>query len=184
MAPGHSGFPRRVRSRVDDLPPDARERLDEMLADRSYTYQDISDELTGMGAPISKSAIGRYVMRTNREMREINLLVRKNEALLQFMAENPNFDAANASLALLINQLMDRIVESPDELRDIDADKAVGHLIRAVRQATLIERLNKDRGKAKADAREAVLNEVRDALTKQPELYERLEQLLLGGVNE
>ena len=48
MLSGAEGTSRyRVRSRVDELPPEARELIDEMLASQQpyYTYQDISDAL-------------------------------------------------------------------------------------------------------------------------------------------
>lgn len=171
----NGGIPRRVRSRVDELPPEARERLDEMLADRlRYTYQDIADELTESGCPISKSAIGRYVMRTNREMREITLMVREQEALLQWMKDNPNYDAAQASLALLISRLSSRIINEPLLVDEISPDKMIGHVIRAVRASTQIERLNQVEGKANTEAREQVLEEVREAIQHDPELYDRL----------
>ncbi len=70
-----SGYSRyRVRSRVDELPPEARERIDEMLASQQpyYTYQDISDALADQGLAISKSSIGRYVARRNANAREVN----------------------------------------------------------------------------------------------------------------
>lgn len=173
---------RRVRSRVDELPPEARERLDEMLGDRlQYTYQDISDELTEAGTPISKSAICRYVMRTSREMREINLLVKQQEALLYWMKDNPNFDAANASLSLLISRLGNRIIQEPEMVEEIDPDKAVGHIIRAVRAATQIEKMQRIESKASEAARDAVMEEVRDALMKRPELYDALAALVGGG---
>ena len=181
MGGARNSFPRRVRSRVDELPPEARERLDEMLADRvNYTYQDIADELTAMGCPISKSAIGRYVMRTNREMREITLMVRQQEALLQWMRDNPNYDAAQASLALLISRLSSRIINEPEIVGDIDASEAVGHIIRAVRASTQMERLNQIEGKASRAAREQVLEQVREAVQQDPELYDKLLALVSG----
>lgn len=175
------GLPRRARSRVDELPPEARERLDEMLADRMHTYQEISDALTEAGTPISKSAIGRYVMRTNREMREITIMVRQQEALLQWMHDNPNYDAAQASLALLISRLSSRIVNDATIAEDIDASDAVGHIIRAVRASAQIERLNQMGGKAKDEARAQLMDEMREALQKQPELYEKLAILVGEG---
>ena len=39
----------RVRSRVDELPEEARTRLDAMLADVNFTYQDIAQALTEQG---------------------------------------------------------------------------------------------------------------------------------------
>ena len=61
----------RVRSRVDELPEEVRTRLDAMLADVNYTYQDISQALTGEGYEISRSAVGRYAMRHNSAARRL-----------------------------------------------------------------------------------------------------------------
>ena len=47
----------RVRSKVDEFPPEIREGLDRMLADVRYTYSEIAEALTAQGYEISKSAI-------------------------------------------------------------------------------------------------------------------------------
>ena len=61
----------RVSSKVDELPEEIRINVDAMLADTSNTYQGISDWLKQMGYAVSKSAVGRYAMRTNTAMQRL-----------------------------------------------------------------------------------------------------------------
>ena len=49
----------RIKSRVDELPQDAREMLDRMLGDVTNTYAEISEAMGSRGWDISKSSIGR-----------------------------------------------------------------------------------------------------------------------------
>jgi len=183
MAAGAEGYSRyRVRSRVDELPPEARERIDEMLASQSpyYTYQDISDALAMDGYAISKSSIGRYVARQNANAREVNLIIRQTDALCKWMEDHPNFDAAQASLALVTGRLSDRLITEPDLVKDIAPDKAVTRIIQAARTSALFEKIARGREDEKAAARAAVMDELREALHSEPELFNRLQELVAG----
>ena len=61
----------RIKSRVDELPQDAREMLDRMLGDVTNTYAEISEAMGSRGWDISKSSIGRYAMRQNAVARRL-----------------------------------------------------------------------------------------------------------------
>ena len=56
----------RVSRKIDELPPEIKERVDVMLADTRNTYWDVSGYLKDQGFEISKSAVGRYAMRSNK----------------------------------------------------------------------------------------------------------------------
>ena len=53
----------RIKSRVDELPPEAREMLNTLLADVNWTYAEISAEMLKKGWEISRQSIGRYALR-------------------------------------------------------------------------------------------------------------------------
>lgn len=179
----NGGYQRyRIRSRVDELPPEARERIDEMLASQQpyYTYQDISDALAADGLAISKSSIGRYVSRRNASAREVNLIVRQTDALLHWMEDHPTFDAAQASLALLTGRLSDRLITEPDMVKDIKPDVAANRIIQAARASAALAKIAEGREDDKAAARAQVLDEMREALHSEPELFGRLQELIAG----
>ncbi len=167
---------------MDELPPEARERIDEMLASQTpyYTYQDISDALADQGLAISKSSIGRYVARRNASAREVNLLARQTDALLRWMEDHPNFDAAQASIAVLTGRLSDRLITEPDMVKEIAPDKAVTRIIQAARTSALFEKVAHGRADEKAAAKAAVMDELREALHGEPELFNRLQELVAG----
>lgn len=183
MAGEHSGYRRyRIRSRVDELPPEARERIDEMLASQQpyYTYQDISDALAADGLAISKSSIGRYVARRSAYAREVNLIVRQTDALLHWMEDHPTFDAAQASLALLTGRLSDRLITEPEMVKDIKPDVAANRIIQAARASAALTKVAQGREDEKTAAKAAVMDELREALHSEPELFGRLQELVAG----
>jgi hypothetical protein len=172
----------RIRSRMDELPPEARERIDEMLASQKpyYTYQDISDALSADGFAISKSSIGRYVARQNASAREVNMVVRQTDALLRWMEDHPTFDAAQASLALLTGRLSDRLISEPDLVKDISPDKAVTRIIQAARTSAIMSKISEGREDEKAKAKQAVMDDMREVLHGHPELFAQLQDIVVG----
>ncbi len=170
----------RVRSRVDELPPEAREMIDEMLASQVpyYTYQDIVDALAETGQTIAKSSISRYVSRKNEAAREVNMVVRQTDALLNWMRDNPNFDIAGASLALLTGRLSNRLITEPEMINELSPDKAAARIIQAARTSAQFEKIAQSGENKKAAARVAVMDELREALHSEPELFSRLQELV------
>ena len=59
----------RVSSTIDKLPDDIKGQLDVRLADTSNTYEELAAWLKAEGYEISKSAIGRYAIRTTQATR-------------------------------------------------------------------------------------------------------------------
>ena len=72
----------RIKSRVDELPPEAREALDRMLADVTNTYQEIAEHMAAQGWDISRSSIGRYALRQNAVARRLRESREQMEALI------------------------------------------------------------------------------------------------------
>ena len=183
MAAAADGYSRyRVRSRVDELPPEARERIDEMLASQKpyYTYQDISYALSEQGLAISKSSIGRYVARQNASAREVNMIVRQTDALLHWMEDHPTFDAAQASLALLTGRLSNRLMTEPEMIGELEPDEVAMRIIQAAKTSAAMEKISQGREDEKAAAKAAVMDEMREALHDHPELFQQLQELVVG----
>lgn len=154
--------------------------IDEMLASQVpyYTYQDIVDALAETGQTIAKSSISRYVSRKNEAAREVNMVVRQTDALLNWMRDNPNFDIAGASLALLTGRLSNRLITEPEMINELSPDKAAARIIQAARTSAQFEKIAQSGENKKAAARVAVMDELREALHSEPELFSRLQELV------
>ena len=61
----------RVSSTIDKLPDDIKGQLDVRLADTSNTYEELAAWLKTEGYEISKSAIGRYAIRTTQAAQRV-----------------------------------------------------------------------------------------------------------------
>ena len=72
----------RVSSTIDKLPDDIKGQLDVRLADTSNTYEELAAWLKAEGYEISKSAIGRYAIRTTQAAQRVAQL-RSQESQVQ-----------------------------------------------------------------------------------------------------
>lgn len=169
----------RDSAKVDELPPEAREAIDRMLAEGGCTYQRIADELEKMGFAITKGAVGRHEARKAADERMEKLLDRQLDALNRWMEKQSGFDAAGAALSLVIGKLGRRIGEGGEMFADMPADKAAAGLIQAARAAVQYEKTAGERKRLRAEARAEAVKELREALKRSPELWERIEALVV-----
>ncbi len=169
----------RTAARVDELPQEARETIDRMLKEGGCTYQRIADELEKMGFAITKGAVGRHEARKAADERMEDLFERQLDALNRWMEKQSGFDAAGAALALVIGKLGRRIGDGGEMFADLPADKAAAGLIQAARAAVQYEKTAGERKRLRAEARAEAVKELREALKRAPELWERIEALVV-----
>ena len=177
----------RVSSSIDELPGEAREKLEQMLTDANngLTYQDMVEIMAEDGVNVSKSAIGRYARRYLRHIRRMQVVQEQTRVLLQYMAENPATDLARQINALIQNGLMWRIVDGQDEIEDMSIEDAIKLSLQAQRAAVYeyryrdsqVERVQID--KEEDDA--ARVEWLRQKLRDNPELLNHFERATGGG---
>jgi hypothetical protein len=168
----------RTGARADELPQEARDVIDRMLAEGGCTYQRIVDELEKMGFTIAKGAVGRREARKAADERMEKLLDRQFAALNRWMEKQSGFDAAGAALAMVIGKLGRRIGDGGDMFQDMPADKAAAGLIQAARAAVQYEKTAGVRKKLRAEARAEAVQELREALRRAPEVWDKIEELI------
>ena len=71
----------RISSTVDKLPDDIRTRLDLKLADTANTYEELSAWLKSEGFEISRSAIGRYAIRSTTAAQRVAETLQRTQAI-------------------------------------------------------------------------------------------------------
>ena len=73
----------RISSTIDKLPDDIKTELDVRLADTANTYEDLSAWLKAEGYEISKSAIGRYAIRSTQAAQRVAETLQRTQAIAQ-----------------------------------------------------------------------------------------------------
>lgn len=177
----------RVSSSIDELPGEAREKLEQMLTDANngLTYQDMVEIMAEDGFKLSKSAICRYARRYLRHIRRLQTVQEQTRVLLQYMAENPATDLARQINALIQNGLMWRIVDGQDEIEDMGIEDAIKLSLQAQRAAVYeyryrdsqVERVQADRQEDETARVEWLRQKLRD----DPELLAHFEKAMGGG---
>lgn len=175
---------KRIKSRVDELPEEVRTRLDAMLADVNYTYQDIAEEITSLGYQISRSAVGRYAMRHNDAAQRLKQAREQTTALLQFIQENQDVEATELASAIMIDGLTRRIATAEEDFDAMPLDKAGRLLVQLQRSTIYKERWRKERLAAIAAVEHNVTARMRQAVQNNPELLAQLERLVSEAAAE
>lgn len=164
----------RVRSRVDELPEEARELLDSMLADVNNTYVEISDTLTKKGWEISQYSIGRYALRHNKAAERLMAAREQTNALLQIMRDNNDIEASELGTSILIDGLVKRLATAQEEFDEMPLDKVAKVLIMSQRSAVYKERMKSTWARACRSVEANFMKKVRGKIQADPALVAQI----------
>lgn len=168
-----------MSSTVDKLPDDIKGQLDFRLADTSNTYQDLSSWLKDEGYTISKSAIGRYAIRSNHAAQRVAETLQRTQAIAQAVEAHPDLDYTKAASMVLMDGLMQRVSTAEDDFSEMPLDKA-GRLIASLsRNATYDKKVRQDMKKKAELAFDELETELMAAIKQHPELSGDLHNLLM-----
>lgn len=178
----------RVRSSIDELPDDAREHLEEMLADATngLSYRDMADIIEDeCGKRLSTSAISRYAKRYMREVKRIDLVMERMRMVSEYAREHSVADASTYINALVQDGLMRRILDGQDDIDDMKIEDAIKYSIQAQR-AAVYEYRYKDKSLVQetADGQEIAnshMDWLRSILRDKPDLMRRIEEAMTDG---
>ena len=160
----------RVSSTIDKLPDDIKGQLDVRLADTSNTYEELAAWLKAEGYEISKSAIGRYAIRTTQAAQRVAQTIQRTQAIAQAVEAHPDLDYTKAASMVLMDGLMQRVSTAEDDFQEMPLDKA-GRLIASLaRNATYEKRVRQDMKKKAELAFEQMETELMAAIKQHPEL--------------
>lgn len=169
---------RRVRSSIDQLPPDVREELDLRLAANKHTFVELSEWLTELGYPISKSAIGRYSRRSAAAAKRVADTLQRTRTIVREIEAHPDMDYTKAAQVMLMDGLTRRVSTAEDEFDEMPLDKA-GRLIASLSRNATYERKVRQEMKKKAElAFDQLETELMAAIRQHPELAQELRSVL------
>lgn len=181
----------RVHSSIDELPPEARENLEAMLADATngLSYRDMAEAVEKQcGVRLSVSAIGRYAKRYIREVRQIDLMMNRMRTVAEYVRQYGTPDASACINALIQEGLMRRILDGQEDIAGLDIRDALKYSIQAQRAAVYehryvdrcVVRENSDGDKLEQER----MQWLRGVLRENPELLEELTNVVLTEKKE
>jgi hypothetical protein len=163
---------------VDELPEELKVQVESMLIDTSITYTDISDYLKSRGHDISRSAIGRYALRTNSATQRLLEAQEQTRMLVEAIKKNPDADYTEGALQIMSGELTKRFAQAQEEWDDMPLDKAARVMVALSRTKIYKDKVRADLAeKAKialAEFKKEVYAELEGV---EPELCERLIQV-------
>ena len=113
---------RRRPSTIDLLPKDIREALNDAIADDRMSVDDLVGLLRDKGAgEISRSAVGRYKVREERQMQAYQVMQRTAEVWTKEAAKDPNGSAARLLSEMTKSVVFQRLMSmTPAQMEKVD----------------------------------------------------------------
>lgn len=165
----------RIRSKIDDLPPDIKVMVDLMLADTRNTYQMVSDYIKSTGNEVSKSAVGAYALRKNHAVQRLMEAQEQTRTLIEVVKKNPDADYTEPALQIIGGELTKKFAAAQEEWDEMPLDKAGRLMVALSRTKVYKDKIRADLAAKAKFALSAFESEVKAALVgTDPELYDRL----------
>lgn len=169
----------RITSKIDQLPEEVKDQINTMLLDTSISYWEISQWLEDEhGEEISKSAVGRYALRTNRTSQRLIEVQQQTNQLVKAIKANPDVDYTDAAMQMLMGGLTSKLAYAQEEFDYMPLDKA-GRLVVGIARTEAYKQKVKHNMKKKAElAFEELEEELMKMIKSDPSLAKELKALL------
>lgn len=163
----------RRHGKMDKLPQELRETVDELIKSNDATYADIVELLADEGYQVSPSMVCRYAQRYYKSLQILQMQQQNFEMISRELDKHPDLDVTEAILRLLSGNIYNAIVAKGDkafsEMDAVDLAKQANSLIKAVAQKRRADVQNRDTAEI---GMEQVKGLLFDALAKErPDLY-------------
>lgn len=83
---------------IDELPPELKQEIDNLLVQGDVTYDDIKEHLASKGFDISRSSIGRYGKEFFANYRKLRIIEEKSRTLVSEAGDGMILDEAASKL--------------------------------------------------------------------------------------
>jgi hypothetical protein len=164
----------RIRSKIDDLPPDVKVMVDLMLADTRNTYQMIADYIASTGNEVSKSAVGAYALRKNSAAQRLKEAQEQTKTLIEVVKQNPDADYTEPALQIIGGELTKKFAAAQEEWDEMPLDKAGRLMVALSRTKVYKDKIRADLAAKTKVALEEFKRQVYAEFEKYPDLLERI----------
>ncbi len=171
---------RRSHSKVDQLPQELREAINDAIVNKRMTYKDITRLINEQGHQISQKSVERYGKNFLTKLDRISTAREQARAILETSAES-KLDLAEATSTVAFNLLMDMITNAMTEGREVDklTLEAMRTLATLERSAVSREKLRFEFDKGVKKAIATVKTELSEELKQHPDVMERIAEILM-----
>ncbi len=170
---------RRSHSKVDQLPQELREAINDAIVNKKMTYKDITRLINEQGHAISQKSVERYGKNFLTKLDRISTAREQAKAIIETSADS-KLDMAEATSTVAFNLLMDMITNAMSEGKELDklTLEAMRTLATLERSAVSREKLRFEFDKGVKKAITTVKAELSEELKQHPDVMERIGEIL------
>jgi hypothetical protein len=144
------------KSSIDKLDPRIREEVDRLIRDGRATIDQIVDALRGLGADVSRSAVGRYVQNANAQLEKYRQAQDVAKVWIARLDEEPEGDVGRL-LSEMLRTVAFQTISSLDDGEEAASAGDIFFLAKAIRELagadkTVADRILKVRETTKKEA--------------------------------
>lgn len=167
---------RRKHHKVAQLPQELVDAVNEMLV-RGHTYEEISNWLKQMGAPVSKSAVGRYGKDFHARLERLKQVRDQAKAIVESNMGEPATHLAEATNELALSMIMETL-STLDSLQGEKVTELLKVLPKLADASTRREALKLQFNKGVEAAAIKIKQALKNELAANPELQQRMMELV------
>lgn len=168
----------RAISKVDKLPDELRQVINEAIVSKRLTYEQITEMIHSAGhTDISSRAVARYGKKFSEKLESITRAKEQAKAIIESSA-GLKLEMAEASSTVAFQLLMDMLVNTNREEIDKNTLTAIRALSSLERSAISREKLKYQFDKGVEAAAEKIKGELQKVLQKEPDLLGQILEIL------
>lgn len=165
---------RRRHHKVEQLPPEIKQLVDQMLAS-GHTYAEVVEAVRAAGESIGKSSVGRYYTKYAAAAERVQRAREAMAAAIDLVRDRPDTDLGQFASAIMMQAIADRVADATsEEWQALPLDKA-GKLIAELQRADVArERLKLAHNKGVEAAVARIKEQLKIELASRPDLVDQL----------
>lgn len=172
---------RRSHSKVDKLPPELREAINDAIVNKRMTYKDITQLINESGHAISQKSVERYGKDFLTKLDNIQRSREQAKAIIETsVGIDDKMKLAEATSSVAMTLLMNMITNATAQGKEVD--KLTLEAMRTVaaleRSAVSREKLKFEFDKGVTKATETIKQQLQEELAKDQGLLEKIEQIV------
>lgn len=170
---------RRSHSKVDKLPQELREAINDAIVNKKMTYKDITRLINEQGHAISQKSVERYGKNFLTKLDRISETREKAQAIIE-RSQDKKLDMTEATSIVATELLMNTMLNAREEGGEIDklTLSAMRTLAALERSAVSREKLRFEYDKGVKKAIAAVKAELSEELKQHPDVLGRIAEIL------